>query len=107
MALHDSVFDSLCFDAERLLTLRFVELPGRPKTERLVIRISRFQAVMILGVLEKDWFLSGVHCCAGDGAALDPRVLREPDIARLIVLGTDGSSIEVMSGRATATIENG
>ncbi len=105
MALHDSIFDSLSFDAERVLTLRFSELPDRPATEKLVIRISRFQAVMILGVLERDWFLSGVHCYAGDGTALDPRRLQDQEIARLIVLGTDGSSIEVMSGRATSSIE--
>lgn len=107
MALHDAVFDSLVFDSRRNLRLYFTELPGRPLAERLVISVSKFQAVVIIGVMEEDWFLSGVYCYSGDGAVLDPLALKGQPIGRLVIMGTDGSSIEVMLGEARSWIEAG
>ena len=64
-----------------------------------------FQCLVMVGVIEKDWFLSGVFCHRGDGTAVDPLSLKETRLSRLVVLGTNGAAIDVMLGRATATIE--
>ena len=104
MSLHDAVLDFVTLNSERRLRISFSEIPGRT-AERLVIEVETFQCVVMLGVIEKDWFLSGVFCYLGDGTTVDPFLLKDTPLARLVVLGTDGASVEVMLGKASATIE--
>lgn len=103
MALHDAVFDSLTLDSDRRLRLTFSEIPGRTG-ERLTIEFDGYQCVVMVGTIEKDWFLSGVYCYGGDGAAVDPFALEGTLLSRLVTLGTNGAAIEVMAGRATTTV---
>ena len=103
MALHDAVLDYLSLDSDRRLRLSFSEIPGRP-AERLMIEFDDFQCVLMVGTIEKDWFLGGVYCYAGDGTAVDPFSLKATLLSRLVVLGTNGAAIDVMLGTASATI---
>lgn len=99
MIFHDAVLESAGMGADRAFRVRLVEIVGG-KTTRAEFTVRRFQAVHFLGELEPDWFLSGVYAYAGTGEPLAAETLSGTSLMRLIVMGTNGASIEVMGGVA-------
>jgi hypothetical protein len=98
MSLHDAVLESAGLTDEREFRIVFREIPGQPEGMKLVLAVRDATGVIMMGVMERDWFLSGVQLTSPGGDGLSVPTPAATQVGRLIIAGTNGAFVEVIGG---------